>query len=59
MLGVVKFLRTSLHSKINKGLEMAHWRFAVVLGLRTVDMRETISLLARRHWDEGGPDVEV
>ena len=44
---------------MNKGLEMAHWEFTVVLGLRTVDMRETISLLARRHWDEGGPDVEV
>ena len=44
---------------MNKGPETEHWGFAVVLGLRTVDMRETISLLARRHWDEGGPDVEV
>ena len=44
---------------MNKGLETEHWGFAVVLGLRTVDMRGTISLLARRHWDGGGPDVEV
>ena len=44
---------------MNKGPETEHRRFAVVLGLRTVDIRETISLLARRHWDGGGPEVEV
>ena len=44
---------------MNKGPETAEWRFAVVLGLRTVDMRGTISLLARRHRDEGGPEEEV
>ena len=44
---------------MNKGPEIGYQRFTVVLGLRTVDMRGTISLLARRHWDEGGPDVGV
>lgn len=44
---------------MSKGLEIGFYPTITVLGLKTVDMRGTISLLARRHWDEGGPDVGV
>lgn len=44
---------------MNRGPEMGVDSLTIVLGLKTVEMRVTISLLARRHWDEGGPDVEV
>ena len=44
---------------MNNCLEIGVYPTITVLGLKTVEMRVAISLLARRHWDEGGPDVGV
>jgi len=44
---------------MNKGPKIGIDGLTIVLGLKTVEMRGTISLLARRHWDGGGPVVGV